>query len=493
MKLKNYFLILFLCFFFFDNSRCQEIPSLLSLHEVITIAKEQSPDAILAKHRYRSSYWSFKTHIATFRPTLFLDATLPSMNRSISKLTLPDGSEAFVEQSLANYSMDLSLNKTIGLTGGQIFMKTGLERIDIFSDSTVTSWLSNPVTIGYSQPLLNYNEFKWLKKIEPLKYNEAERRYLEDVEDISIKATNLFFDLLLAQINVEIAKINQANNDTLYKIAKGRYNYGKIAENELLQMELSLLNSNSQLEESVIDVQFKLYRLKSFLGIKDNKPIQLFPPAETYKMQVDLNKALEEAKQNRADALAFERRIIEAESDVNRAKAENRFNANLYALYGLTQSSSELKNVYRSPQDQQQFALGVEVPILDWGMGKGRIKMAESQQELVITNVEQERNDFEQEIFLKVMEFNRQENKLLIAAKADTIGQKRYMVTKQRYLIGKIDITELNIALAEKDAARRDYISALRMYWTTFFGIRKLTLYDFLLNKTILFNVKILQ
>ena len=297
-----------------------------------------------------------------------------------------------------------------------------------------------------------------------------------------------FFDLLLAQINVEIAKTNRANNDTLYKIAQGRYNYGKIAENELLQMELSLLNSNSQLEESLIDVQFKLYKLKSYLGMKDDTPIELVLPSKVYHIQVDLMKALMEALNNRSDALAYERRLIEAASDVNKAKSENRFNANLYALYGLTQSSSDFKSVYRNPQDQQQVSIGIEVPIIDWGKGKGKIKMAESQQELENTNVGQERIDFEQEIFLKVMEFNRQNNKLIIAAKADTIGSKRYMVTKQRYLIGKIDITELNIALAEKDAAKRDYLSALRNYWTNFYEIRKLTLFDYLHNERISFN-----
>jgi outer membrane protein len=55
-------------------------------------------------------------------------------------------------------------------------------------------------------------------------------------------ATRFFFDLLLEQINLEIALKNQANNDTIYKIAQGRYNLGKIAEDELLQLELTLMN-----------------------------------------------------------------------------------------------------------------------------------------------------------------------------------------------------------------------------------------------------------
>ena len=38
---------------------------------------------------------------------------------------------------------------------------------------------------------------------------------------------------------------------------------------------------------------------------------------------------------------------------------------------------------------------------------------------------------------------------------------------------------ELNIALGEKDAAIRSYLSAMQNYWSYFYNIRRLTLYDF--------------
>jgi hypothetical protein len=46
-------------------------------------------------------------------------------------------------------------------------------------------------------------------------------------------------------------------------------------------------------------------------------------------------------------------------------------------------------------------------------------------------------------------------------------------------LIGKIDITNLNIALTEKDNAKRSYLEALRTYWSSYFNLRRLTLFDF--------------
>ena len=70
-----------------------------------------------------------------------------------------------------------------------------------------------------------------------IKYEESKRSYLEEMENVSQQASQLYFNLLVAQIDNDIQLKNKANNDTLYRISKGRYNLGKIAENELLQME----------------------------------------------------------------------------------------------------------------------------------------------------------------------------------------------------------------------------------------------------------------
>ena len=111
--------------------------------------------------------------------------------------------------------------------------------------------------------------------------------------------------------------------------------------------------------------------------------------------------------------------------------------------------------------------------------------MAQSNLELVKVQVQQNEIDFEQNIFLQVMQFNLQNDQVMIAAKADTIGQKRYDVTKQRFLIGKIDVLNLNDALREKDSAKRGYIDALRNNWNYYYTLRQLTLFDFLKNQAI--------
>ncbi len=137
-----------------------------------------------------------------------------------------------------------------------------------------------------------------------------------------------------------------------------------------------------------------------------------------------------------------------------------------------------LPGAYQNPENQQRVEVGVQVPLLDWGLGRGQYRMAQSAQEVVRTDVQQSQIDFDENIFLQVMQFNLQDDQVVIASKADTIADLRYEVTKQRFLIGKIDVLDLNVALEEKDVARRGYVQALRNYWNYYYDLRGLTLYD---------------
>jgi outer membrane protein TolC len=465
----------------FSMSGSAQVQTLrLTLDDVIRLAREQSIMAIRAKHRFRGSYWEYRTHKAKFRPSLTLEGTLPDLNRSIDKITLPDGSDAFVERSLANYTVSASLAQNIAPTGGSIFVNSEMQRIDLLKgDETTTNYLSTPVSIGLRQPIKAYNSFRWEMKIEPMKYEVAQKTYMESLENVNLRAVNYFFDLALAQVNLQIARLNYANNDTLYQIAKGRYNLGTIAENELLQLELAFLTASTDLNQAGIELAINKFQLRSFLGYNENVDIELIIPSEIPELEVDVTQALQQAHANNPTIIDLQRQLLEADASVAEAKAERGLQADLFASFGLTQQSPEIANVYEGTQDQERLRIGLEVPILDWGLAKGRFKMAQSNQEVTRTNVMQEEIDFDQNVMLQVMQFNLQDDQLRIAAKSDTVAQLRYNVTKQRFYIGKIDVTDLNIALRERDDATRSYLAALQNYWSYYFSIRRLTLYDF--------------
>ncbi len=479
---KPLFLIILLASLFIVPLRSQDVKR-LTLDDVVMLASEQSPYALIAKHRFRASYWQYRTFVAEYRPALTLAGNLPDYSTAYSRVWNSVTQQyEYASTNVLQTSGTLALAQNIGLTGGSISLVSDLTYEKDFERNT-EKYITAPLNIRLTQPLFRYNELRWQKKIEPLKYEEARKKYLSDVENVHIMAVQYFFNLALAQINREIAQNNMMNADTLYQIAKGRYNLGTIAEDELLNLELSYLNAGTAINESEINLRDRELKLRSFLGFNQTVRLELLIPGEIPTLEVEVNEVLKLAEANNPELIALERQLVEARSSVAQAKAEKGLNANLTASYGLRDQDPVLEEAYNEPNQQQIIRVGFTLPILDWGQGRGRYKMAQSSEELTQVQVEQSRIDFEQQLLLDVQQFNLQDDQVRIAAKSDTVAAKMYEVTKQRFLIGRIDVLELNDADTKKDQNKRSYIQALNNFWTYYYNMRALTLYDFVNRK----------
>ncbi|HXC05608.1 MAG TPA: TolC family protein [Bacteroidia bacterium] len=468
-----------------QQEKTAPIPDVFSLNDVIALATGQSPASKLASTNYLTKYWQFRLYESNYLPQVALNATLPYLNRAINPIIQPDGTSKFLPQSLLTNSLGVNLTQNIGLTNSQIFVSSQVQRVDILSSPMSSSYLVNPVIFGINQPVFGFNKLRWDTRIEPLKFDEAKKQFNEDMEQLAIQASELFFDLLTAQMQVTIQHKNVSNSDTLYHISEGRYNLGKIAENDLLQMELNVMRARSAEAQAELDADLSNLKLANFLKLPSDQVMKLIPPNLLPNFQVDAKKALEEAQKNSQAITAFRRRNLEAERDVTKAIRDNRFSANIMASYGLSNSGPMLENQFTNASDQQQIRIALQVPIMDWGKAKSQIRTAEALMEYTQISVEQEEQSMHQEILMLSKQFEMHRQKLLIAQKADTIAQKRFEITMKRYIIGKIGITDLNIAQQEKDQARLDYIRDLRDFWHTYFDIRKRTLYDFQTDKAI--------
>lgn len=456
----------------------------LSLYRVVSLAKEESPAALQAATIKENYYWQYRTYLSNYKPQLVLDGR-EEFSREVVPTRQNDGTYAFPQVNQNFGTLALSLEQQIGFTGSRIFLTSSLQRFDNFYTGQ-RQYSGNPAFIGITQPIFAFNRLRWDKKIEPLRFEESQKKYVQDLEAIAGRATDLFFDLLLAQVSLEIARKNLNNNDTIYKIAEGRYNLGKVSEGELLQLELTLMRARQQVARAQLELQTNSLRLKSYIGLNSSDTIALIPPAEIPAFPVNEAIAIQEASANRQEAIAFKRQQLEAERNLAQARRSGGINADLTATFGLTNRGQALSDVYQRPDDQQAVMFNFSVPLVDWGRQRSRIKTAEANQQLIEYTVAQERINFEQEIFTQVKLFEMLREQTVIAEKSDDIAQRRYELSKNRYLIGKISITDLNIAMQEKDEARRSYIASLRDFWSAYYRLRELTLFDFQQNIPIL-------
>jgi outer membrane protein len=179
---------------------------------------------------------------------------------------------------------------------------------------------------------------------------------------------------------------------------------------------------------------------------------------------------------------------LEAEREVAKARGDNGFNATLFATFGLTNRAENLPEIYQDVNNQQTVRVGFSLPIVDWGRSASRIKTAQANQKLAQYTVAQDEIIFNQEIFTQINQLDMLREQVKLTFDADQIAGERYNIFKNRFLIGELTFTDLNIAQQERDQATRDYIMTVRDFWLAYFNLRLLTLYDFENQQTIVYN-----
>jgi outer membrane protein len=228
--------------------------------------------------------------------------------------------------------------------------------------------------------------------------------------------------------------------------------------------------------------------LKSYINLDQDKAIELSVPLNMILFNIDMAKALQEAKQNRKETPLFQRRLIEADRDLVRAKRSTGLSATLVGSYGVSNSADYYSGIYDNPEKQRTAKLSMSIPILDWGRSTSTVKLAESKRDLVLYDVEKDKSDFEREVIVQVEQFGLLKDQLNTAREADKVAENGYQIAIRKFQSGEISITDLNISLAERESAKRDYITSIENYWESYYRLRILTLYDFELNARIMYE-----
>ncbi|MCW5912556.1 MAG: TolC family protein [Cyclobacteriaceae bacterium] len=468
---------------------CAAAQSKFSMEDVVSRALTQSPAFKLAETRKENRFWQYRYFRTNYNPQLRMSSNNAGSlyNNSFTPVRQPDGSIEYRPLNQLNPGMNFGLQQPIQWTGGMIFVNSSYNYFNNITNDT-RQWNGAPFNIFVNQPLFAFNPYKWDLKIEPIRYEESKREYAESMEQISSDAVAAFFNVLQAQVNAQIAQFNLANNDTIYKIEQGRYNIGTTSQDKLLQVELQLLRSRQDVAQADLDLQTASLRLRTFIGLRSGERFDLNLPDNIPQFDVSEEEALQYARQNRAAFIAFERRKMEADQAVAQAKGE-RYQVGVTASYGTNNVGSTVGDLYQNPARQQMANVTFNVPLVDWGRRKALMRTAIANKRLNDYIIAQDEVTFEQEIITQVRQFEMLRLQIEITRKADEVAQERYMVAQNRYLIGKIDITNLNIALNEKDTAKRSYLEALKSFWTAYYDLRRLTLYDFA-NKRLLYIVE---
>ena len=459
--------------------KAQEV-RVFTLAKTIELASENSLESFRVKNLYRSNYWSYRTYRAERLPGLSLNMTPISYNRQfVQRYDYEQNIDVFKDQSTINSYGRLSLSQNVDFTGGTIYIDSEIGYLRNFGATKLSQFSTVPVRIGYYQSLFGFNQFKWDRKIEPLKFEIAKREFLVNMESISKSATQYFFSLVLAQRIYDIEMTTLRTNEQMYGIGLERQKIAAITKADLLTLKLDVVNAGNSVKAAEAELKKCRFDFASYIGIDPENDIRVMIPGAPQLLNISYERAKEQASINNPTLQDLQKQLMTSEMNLEKVRREALFSAKLSASVGFNQVGPNLASAYHSPLRQDLVSVSLSLPLIDWGIRKGKYNMANNLLKATEISVEQSRVAFYQNVMTACDDLEMLMKQISSASEAMDLSEMAYEDTKQRFVIGKVDVNALSIAQSRMTTAQKNYITILRSYWLSYFELRKLTLFDF--------------
>ena len=451
----------------------------ITLSEAIALAQQRGHQARAARAARESGRYRHRAYRSGLLPQLSLGGTVPAYNKSIISVLRDDGSTEFVPQQQTDASVTVTLAQKIPVTGGDLFVSSSLARLRVSGPAAYQSWSSTPVSVGLRQDIFRPNTAAWDGQEDAVRAELNERAYLEAMEDVALQTAALFFDVYAARVALQNAVTNAAVNDTLYRLNTGRFEVGKIGENDLLQSELALLRSRTTLESARLEHERATDALRLALDLPSGTTVEVAVTGGVPEFEADTARAVAEALKNRAAVTAVALDDVQARRSVAEARLRSGAGATVQASYGFNATAPEASLAYQNLLEARRFTLSVQVPLWQWGGRHEGVQAAQADRERVANLSAATLDQLAHDARFAALALAQARRTALLVAKSDSVAAKRFEVAYNRYVIGRITIDNLYIAQAEKDQALVEYVRGLRGYWAALYRLRGATLFDF--------------
>lgn len=456
------------------------VPRTLNMQQVIALAQENSIASMSNRNTFVSRYWSYRSYKAEMLPSLNLSADLVQFDRSLVALQDAQSGAIYYRNNYnMNNSARLYVSQNVPWTGGTLSLTTSMRRLDQYSPNRSTTYVASPVNLSYTQSLWGYNRFKWSRKTEPKNYELAKRQYIENMESVCQTAVAYFWNYVRDKEDYERAVKTFEDSKRLFEAGQTRFAMGTITRDNLMQIESSMLMDSLSVNTKKVTLRTTLNRLCSYIGYNEDTELNLIIDYNIPDITLDYEDVLERALNNTSFSLNQEISYIQTESSIAQAKANRGLSASIHANFGLSGSGDELNRTFVQLQESEQIGISLSIPLVDWGLARGRVRMAEAQALTTRNSLEQAMIDKRQNLLTQVMQFNNQRSQCEISARAAQLAEESYQLALQNFGSGSMTMTQLDQLKDKRDNALSTYVGNVQSFWSFYFQIRQTTLYDY--------------
>ena len=411
--------------------------------------------------------------IASFKASvgwqLGLGGQVPAYAKSNLSTVQNDGNIAFQAVNYNNSSIGAKLSKTIWQTGGEIQIASGLQRFDNFS-SQKHVYNGIPIRLSFRQKLAGYNPYKWEKENNLIKKEINQRQSKVDKMMIRRDITEAFFDVLLAQNEIQASENDVALTQELMNIAQVQDSLGVISKKQLLQLQLQLKLAQSKLNIADSQLMSAKSRLSTLLGNRINLEDKFAIPLPV-SSHADVDAIVHFAKANRPEWLEYRRRIQAQSEQVKWTSRKYGPYIGLDASVGVIRSDVALSPIYTDAQQDYGISLSFNIPIFDSHLKQNKVLTEKLKLEEQKNESQQAMMKLEDEIIRLAKEFDACQKRLDFAKEIQDIATQNLKITTKTFKQGLINIAELNLAIQAKNQALRNYLTETRRYWLFYYEL----------------------
>lgn len=454
--------------------------TLISLESAMEIAEKNSPSiqrSLLNIEQYQYSLVAERASLKS-RFSLTLDPFNFRNNRQFDN----QFSQWFTNRELYS-SGTLRVEQPILKTDGTIALINSLSwrnnqtNIAGFGENSNQAFYNN-LYLSINQPIFTFNRRKMQLEEIKLNYENASLSYAIQRLTLEKTITTQFFDVYLAQLNLDIAKEELNNTTNNFEIVRNKVDAGLLAEEELFQAELNFASAQVALQDSELALANAEEAFKREIGMDLDEDIQLSTELDVREVVVDLEKAVEYALDSRMELRQRKINIERSYFDLERTKSQNEFRADLQLTLGIFGDNEQFSKIYETPTNNPSVGLSLNIPIFDWGERKARVQA----QEVSIRSQQLELKEDQKQIRMDIRRAYRsiqtQMPRIEIARKSVENAERTYDINLERYVNGDLSGIELNQFQNQLSSKKIEYARSLINYKTQLLDLKILTLFD---------------
>jgi outer membrane protein len=455
--------------------KAQEI---LTLDKAISIAETGSPDLKRSMLNLEQFQKNLEAHRAALKSRFSLDVSPVgfSRNRRFDNRV----SQWYTNENFQTNAL-FRVEQPILLTDGTLSLTNEFGWQSSFSDATETESkvFYNNLYLNFNQPLFTHNRQKLeLKELE-LSFENANISYAMQRLNLERNVTEFFYNIYMAQMNLNIAKEEVVNTQKSYEIIKNKVDAGLAAKEELYQAELNLATSKSTLQNREVTFENVKDQLKLYLGMDLYEDFSILADVAGNPVQVDLEKAIENGLKSRMELRQREIEIENGQFDLIRTKSQNEFRGDVNLRLGISGDNPNLDRIFDVPTNSPSVAVSFNIPLFDWGEKKARIAAQEAAIESQKLNYTDEQNQIIIGIRQAYRNLQNQLTQIEIAEQSQTNAELTYEINLKRYENSDLTGMDLNLYQTQLSERKIAHAQARINYKIELLNLKIQSLYDF--------------